>query len=460
MGKIKLSPKFIAFLKNTDFTFEFLESCTYAGKSTVGIIKALFMIALSPKKFHVIAGLDLGVIERNLINKDCGLLDVFGGSAEYFPNGYKKISLPHILYHSPSGDKIIYLVGYADKARWRKVLGSQFGFIFIDEANQADLAFIQEITMRTDKAIFTQNPDDPNLDWYKQYVNHARPLEQYKKDYPEELLNMLNEDKKDGWIHWYFTFDDNASLDEEKKHKIIDAVPVGTKQYFTKILGLRRKATGLVFSNFDRKQHVITKQEAKQKNFIMFSAGLDTAYSSNSSDTIAMTFIGITHEREIIVLDERIYNNANLDTPIAPSDTVTNFVDFLERNRKEWGFARNVFIDSADQATITELNKYKKNNPCLYVFNGAYKKIKIIDRINLQLGWLHTLHYKVVETCQNHIHELEVYSWEPDKDNVPEDSNDHTINSVQYAFIPHIKGIGIPIAEQEIKPIIFDPRLK
>ena len=460
MSKIKLSSKFIAFLKYTDFTFSFLESCTHTGKSTVGIIKALFEMADSPKKFHVIAGLDLGVIERNLINKDCGLLDVFGDTTQYFPNGYKKISLPHILYHTPQGDKIIYLVGYADKAKWRKVLGSQFGIIFIDEANQADLAFIQEITMRCDKAIFTQNPDDPNLDWYKQYVNHSRPLEHYKKDYPAELLGMLNEEKKDKWVHWYFNFEDNAALEEEKKRRIIDAVPVGTKQYFTKILGLRRKATGLVFSNFDRKKHVISKQQAKEKKYITFSAGLDTAYSSNSADTIAMTFIGITKEREVVVLDERVYNNTDLDTPIAPSDTVQNFIDFLERNRQEWGLARNVFIDSADQATITELNKYKRNHACIYVFNGAYKKIQIIDRINLQLGWLHTLHYKVVDTCKHHIQELEVYSWEPDKDNTPEDNNDHTINSVQYAFIPHIKNIGIPTVEQTERPIVFDPRLR
>ena len=72
-----------------------------------------------------------------------------------------------------------------------------------------------------------------------------------------------------------------------------------------------------------------------------------------------MIFVGITHNRECVVLDERIYNNAKLDTPIAPSDTVNNFVAFLDRNQKEWGLARNVFIDSADQATITELKKYK-----------------------------------------------------------------------------------------------------
>jgi phage terminase large subunit len=182
---------------------------------------------------------------------------------------------------------------------------------------------------------------------------------------------------------------------------------------------------------------------AKKRKYIGFSAGLDTAYSSQSDDTIAMIFTGITEDRELIVLDERVYNNKDLVTPIAPSDTAKNFVDFLERNRNEWGMARNVFIDSADQATITELNKYKRANPCVYVFNNAYKKLKIIDRINLVLGWLHTGHYYVLDHCKNHIQEMDVYSWLEDKDNTPEDANDHTINATQYAFIPYKQRIGL-----------------
>ncbi len=64
-----------------------------------------------------------------------------------------------------------------------------------------------------------------------------------------------------------------------------------------------------------------------------------------------------------MVLDEKVYNNAELDIPIAPSDTVRNYIDFLERNRKEWGgMSKNVFIDNADQATITEFAKYKRTH--------------------------------------------------------------------------------------------------
>ena len=155
-----------------------------------------------------------------------------------------------------------------------------------------------------------------------------------------------------------------------------------------------------------------------------------------------MMFLGITDDRKVICLDERVYNNRDISEPIAPSDTVRNYIDFLERNRKEWGLARNVFIDSADQATMTELLKYRRNNACLYSFNNAYKATKIIDRINLQLGWLHTGHYLVCDHCKNHIAELELYSWQQDKDNQPEDRNDHTINASQYGWLPYVKQIG------------------
>ena len=70
-----------------------------------------------------------------------------------------------------------------------------------------------------------------------------------------------------------------------------------------------------------------------------------------------MSYMGITNKGKLIILAERVYNNAALDIPIAPSDTVRNYIDFLERNRKEWGgMAKNTFVDNADQATITREN--------------------------------------------------------------------------------------------------------
>lgn len=442
-----LSPKYKDFLKYKA-PVEFLEGTTAAGKTTVGIVKFMFKVAESMKKIHIISGLDTGTIEKNIINKDLGILDVFGELVEYNPSGKGEYSMPHLIYHTPSGDKVVYILGYDNKARWKKALGGQYGCLYIDEINIADMEYIREASMRCDYLMATLNPDDPSLPVYEEYINHARPTAQYADDAPFDLLNMLNAEPKSGWVWWYFSFDHNAGLPQAKKEQIISMVPPGTKLYKNKILGLRGRATGLVFSNFDRSRHIVNRNQLlqatfdKKIRFVQFSAGLDTAYSSKSPDTISMIFQGITQDRKIIVLDERVYNNANISNPIAPSDTVRNFIDFLERNRGMWGFARQVYIDSADQATITELKKYKRQNPCLYNFNGAWKKTKIIDRINMQLGWLHTGDYLVCDTCRVHISELEAYSWAQDKDNEPEDRNDHTINASQYGFLPYVKMIG------------------
>ena len=441
MNSFPLSQKYIDFCNTVDNVHvEFLEGTTASGKTTVGAgVKFMRMVSRSNKKTHIIASKTTGTAEKNILQQQNGILDIHR-NAVYYGNGNKDNKLPHIAWE----DKIIYVLGYDTKEKWQNVLGGQYGCVLIDEINTANIEFVREIITRNDYLMGTLNPDDPNLPIYTEFVNHARPYKKYAADVPSEIMKELEKaEPKPKWRYWFFSFKDNLSLSEADIEKKKLASPVGTKLYKNKILGLRGKATGLVFSNFDRVKHTITKEDAKKRKYIMFTAGLDTAYSSNSPDTIAMTFVGITDKKECILLDERVYNNRDLESPIAPSDTVTNLIDFLDRNKKEYGFARNVYIDSADQATIKELNKYKMNNPCLYSFNNAYKKMQIIDRINLQLGWLHNMYYIVVDTCENHIRELETYSWKEDRDNTPEDANDHTINSCQYAWIPYANKIGI-----------------
>ena len=423
---------------------------TAAGKTTVGIFKFILKCAQSPKKIHILSGLDLGTIEKNIINKDLGIIDDFGVLTEYNANGKGQYSLPHIVLHTSDTDKIIYVLGYDNKARWKKALGGQYGCLYIDEINIADMEYVREASMRCDYLMATLNPDDPNLPIYKEYINCSRPLPEWQNETPSEILNMLNEEPKPDWVHWFFSFEHNYGLTSEKIEQIKLNVPKGTKLYKNKILGLRGRATGLVFPNFERSRHVKAKEWAGQflnndrdkEYFIQFTAGLDTAYSQKSPDTIAMIFGGITNKGKYIRLDEKVYNNAELQTPIAPSDTVKNFIDFLDRNKNEWGLARNVYIDNADQATITELNKYKRLNGCIYNFNNSWKKTKIIDRINLMLGWIAQDCYFILEHCTHSIGEMECYSWLEDRDNIPEDRNDHTINADQYAWLPYKKKIG------------------
>lgn len=445
--RLLLSEKYKAFIR-CDAPVEFLEGTTAAGKTTVGLFKFMLKVAESKKKLHILAAKDTGTAEKNIINKDLGIIDDFGQLVEYHGNGTKDDKIPHLLYHTSKGDKVIYVLGYGDKQKWQKALGGQYGCLYIDEINTADIDFVRESAMRCDYLMATLNPDDPALQIYKEYINCSRPLPEWQSETPREIKDELREEPKPGWVHWFFSFTHNLGLPKEKLDKIIANTPKGTKIWKNKIEGLRGKATGLVFSNFDRKRHVKTKAWLKQQlkdgkiKIKTITAGLDTSYSSESEDTIAMIYQIITEDRRAITVDEKIYSNADLTIPLAPSDTVRNFVDFLETNRKEWGFARDVFIDSADQATITELNKHKRLHGSAYNFIPAYKKTTIIDRIMLQISWLQQDAYLVLDHCVNHISELERYSWKEDKNNEPEDRNDHTINASQYAWLPYKMQIG------------------
>lgn len=439
--------KFDDFVKNRAQA-EFLEGTTLAGKTTVGLYKFMLMVAVSPKRAHILAGLDKGVIEKNLINKDYGIQEEFGNLIQYYGGGRGGESIPHILF-MPDKDteKIIYCLGYDDKKRWQKALGGQYGCLFIDEINVADIDFVREASMRSDYLLATLNPDDPTLQIYDEYINHSRPLDKWKDETPPEILADLTQPEKAGWTHWFFGFKDNVALTQEKINIATQNVPEGTKLWKNKILGLRGRATGLVFSNF-RDDNIRTSTSVKtdmangEMQFRRFVMGVDTSYSSGSADSIAMCFIGITKGGDLYVLDERIYNNADRAIPLAPSDVVREMVAFGDYCRIAWGQFRQIFIDSADQATITEAEKYKRENGSIYQFVPSYKGIQVLDRINLQLGWIAKHQFFVLEHCRECLREIWVYSWKEDE-NEPEDRNDHTVNAIQYGWMPFVDEIGI-----------------
>lgn len=205
MADLILSEKYKAFLRCTA-PVEFLEGTTAAGKTTVGLFKFILRCAESEKRIHVLSGLDQGTIEKNIITKELGILDDFGGLVEYWPSGRGDDRMAHLVLHTTDEDKKIYVLGYADKARWKKALGGQYGCLYIDEINIADMDFVREASMRCDYLLATLNPDDPGLPVYEEYINYSRPLPEWERDTPREILELLNQEPKQGWVHWFFSF--------------------------------------------------------------------------------------------------------------------------------------------------------------------------------------------------------------------------------------------------------------
>ena len=446
MDQLILSDKYKDFLK-TESKADILEGTTAAGKTTVGVFKFMIKVAKSNRAHHIISGRDLGVIEANIITSELGIKTLFGDLIEYNGKGKGGQNNPHILFHTPNGDKIIYVLGYGDESRWKKVLGGQFGCVYIDEINIASLSYVGQVIMRCDYWMATLNPDNPDKPIYKDYINRARPTEKYKDDAPKEITDMLDSEPEEGWHWWYFSFKHNPWVTESKLKQIKSAHAPGTADYKHYVLGLRGKATGVIFTAFTKK-NIVRREKAEklkdrksQEHFLFFSCGFDTSYSSNSPDTFALSYIGVTNKGNCYLLDECCFNNKEYQ--YAPSEIAIKVFEFLDKNKEMWGFCRDIFVDSADQATIMELNKYKKSHGLLYNINNSHKKLKIIDRINIQSGWFASERFFVLEDCKAYQKELAIYSW---KDNTvktePEDGNDHMINSVQYAWIPYRAQIG------------------
>lgn len=453
MSNLVLSQKYLDFLAN-DAILEVMEGTMASGKTTTGKLKFGLKVMKSPYKIHFIGGKDIGTIERNIIKSEYGLLDMFGECIKYHSKGSGAFSIPHLVMHSPLGDKYIFLFGYSNKDSYNKLRGGRYGCGFIDECNKADMQFIIEGVGRCDDyTLMTLNPDDPHKTIYKQYINKCRSTKKWEYDTPKEILDELVEPFNPGWVHWFFRFEDNLSLTPSQINKMKTSIAPGTQQYNNLIRGIRCKASGLVYPQFNNKlikslDDILEVREGKpfyKVKFIQFSSGLDTSYSSNSPDTVAMSFLGIDNNRKLWILDENVLNNKDKDIPFAPSDIARDYVAFLDKNKNKWGVFKNTFVDCADQATIQELKKFMRNENRVgdYIFNNSYKKIKIIDRINFSGGLMQTGYYYVLDHCHEHIRELENYSWDENKINTPCDYDNHTIDSVSYGYIPYMAKIGI-----------------
>ena len=70
-----LSDKYWDYI-DTPARAEFLEGSTASGKTTTVAVKFIMNVAESDMKLHVIAGNTTGVIEKNIINADMGLLQI------------------------------------------------------------------------------------------------------------------------------------------------------------------------------------------------------------------------------------------------------------------------------------------------------------------------------------------------------------------------------------------------
>lgn len=430
----------------TDSVVDILEGQTQAGKTTTMIsTKFLYMVDKTKEKRHLIVGNDLGTVVSNIVSTGtCGLCDTFPEIQQNL-KGNSEQPFPHLKWR----DNIIYLAGYSDVSKWKKILGKQLGAVFVDEINIANMDFIRELFLpRFEYLMATLNPDNPSKEIYNEIINRARPIDKYKDSVPGHIWEELNKSTPTkGWHYWFCTMDDNPSMTEDKKELLLTSLLPETREYQTKILGVRTVGTGLVMPltkdsiiNEDVAMYV-DKLKGEKRKYKQFCCGIDTSYSNKTHDTFDMIFAGITNDGKYIILEERTLNNRGKAISLSPSDMAQDIDEWFTYCCNKWGNVDTLFIDSADAGTISEMRKFIREHGRSYNAFESWKKLSQIDRVNLVNGWIKQGNYLIVDTCKNIIAEHNVRCW--DNKDQPEDANNHGHDASAYSWQPYKYMIGV-----------------
>ncbi len=243
-------------LLRTKSSFDICEGTARSSKTTTLAFKFGLHVNSSSHMQFFIAGATQGVARRNVVDEKNGFLALFRGCAR---EGTNTRYGSHLVFTDTLGrEKIIYIFGFKDKARWQTVLGSTLGGGIIDEINIADVSFVNEV-FRSLIAVdgfwlgATLNPDNPDKEIYTNYINKSIPLKKWEHDIPKPILeDLANADEKiKGAIYWHFNFNDNPIMTQNKVDLFKSLYPKDSFYYASKILGLRGVSEGVIFKMLD-----------------------------------------------------------------------------------------------------------------------------------------------------------------------------------------------------------------
>ena len=367
----------------------FAEGTTNSGKSfIVGIAFILRIMTLDDTQTQfVLAGESVPVLERMFIHNETSFYNIFKPVCEYTRGGQGGARIV-ISMGKDRKDKIIYLVGYDNKKRWRSILGLTIHGFNIEEINIADDEFISEAFIRTFRnggfMYASSNGGDPDVLVYTDYLNKGRPLDKWLSQVPKETMEELERSKQDdSYVYYFFGFMDNPTMTQKQKAALIANTPKNSYQWKTKIIGIRGIREGAIYVEYmNRAKNIIhLDMLSDDKNDMKFlhprgieviTIGQDVGGTDNNVFTLN---VFTRNYREHIVVDFIEFNNANHDK--IWNDFVEWFTPYYERYSM---YMKGVFIDSAAKIMRLTMDSRLKSQFGLRCYK-AYK-YTIIERID------------------------------------------------------------------------------
>lgn len=282
------------------------------------------------------------------------------------------------------------------------------------------------LRLPTSKFDGTCNPDAPRH-WFKQFIDES----------------VSNGDM----YYQHYVLDDNPFLPRSVKERMRrDHTGV---YYDRMILGLWKRADGLIYDHFARQSDKYFIHSSEVPRDLMISIGVDFG-GGPSKHAFVATGITRDYSKLYVLMSKRVETNIN------PQVLAEEYVKFLKIVEKRFGKVLYTYADSADQNSPkqfkTELSRQGLNR---VVRNSV--KGQVVERIRatqLLIGQDRLYYTELAETVK---FALEEALWKPDDTEtirLDDKSTDiDTLDAFEYSFSNEIKRL---ISYRETNKIITD----
>jgi|TARA_Y100000310_G_C20701923_1_gene830802 PBSX family phage terminase large subunit len=225
-----------------------------------------------------------------------------------------------------------------------------------------------------------------------------------------DLYNTIDED----FSSFHFTTYDNPHIPKEEVDKAAEEIP--EDRFAQEYMADFRKTEGLVYKEFQRKQHVVDKLPPAFNTVI---GGVDFGYTNPWAGLV----IGVDKDAAAWVICEE-YATGKTNTEIVEKCKI------FQNNYKinQW------YPDPAEPDRIEEMKRAGLN--CREVNKSVVPGIDHIREL------LKTKRLKIHESCLNLINEFETYRYADKKPNhnekeEPVKENDHALDGLRYALFTY-----------------------
>jgi len=341
---VKLSDKQLAFIGYPS-RIDVAEGASGTGKSQALKMKLMARINESPRKQHFISGESGPVIYRNIIEDEYGVLALFRNVRE----GRDARKGNYLDFIDTKGrHKIIYIFGFGDESKWKKVLGSTMGCGIIDEANLAPYNFIVQCFRALTRPTIefwlglSLNPTEPTAEIYKALINKARPTSRYFADIPRSIISDLSTaEPMADCIYWHFNHADNPTLTPEATQMLRDALIPGTPEYMSLIEGLRSSGTGTIYAKYLNDSFIYDTSPVFQS----LDIGIDIGSGGNTGAASILGITGFTRQ------DGRVHVWAEDDYECLRGDVDGLLDEWIDQIEIWWKLyqtrIRGIYVDGA-----------------------------------------------------------------------------------------------------------------